>query len=120
MLKITLLGETPSKKNSRNLFIRNGRIINIPSQRHQVWETDVLSQLKAYRGQPAGKVAVIYQFYVKDNGKRDLDNMIASVNDVLVKAHLLADDSWQCLSIGAADAEIDRANPRVEVEIEEE
>lgn len=119
-MKIVLLGSTPSKKNSRNLFVRGGRIVNIPSKRHKEWEDSALLQLGAYKGQAEGKVTIAYQFYVKDNRARDLDNMIASVNDVLVKAGLLADDSWQCLAIGAADAEIDKTNPRVELFIEED
>ena len=57
---------------------------------------------------------------MKDDRKRDLDNMIASCNDCLVKAGLLKDDCWQLLSIGGASAEIDKKNPRAELWIEED
>lgn len=76
-------------------------------------------QLKAYKGQAEGKVTIAYQFYVKDNHSRDVDNMVASVNDVLVKSGLIKDDSWQYLAIGAADAEIDKKQPRVVLWIDE-
>lgn len=118
-MQIKILGQTPSKKNQRNLFVRNGRIVNIPSKKHAEWEKDALLQLRAYKGQADGKVTVAYQFYVKDNRARDIDNMVASVNDVLVKAGLIKDDSWQWVAIGAADAEIDKKNPRVEIWIDE-
>lgn len=72
------------------------------------------------KGSAEGKVTIAYQFFVKDNRRRDLDNMIASVNDVLVKAGLLIDDDWQHLAIGGADAEIDKKSPRVELWIEED
>lgn len=120
-MEITIKGQCPPKKNARQLFVRNGRIVNVPSQRHKAWEQSALQQLKsAFQGQADGKVSAAYHFYVKDNRKRDLDNMIASVNDVLVKAGLLSDDSWQCLSIGGAEAEVDSKDPRVVVWLYEE
>lgn len=90
----------------------------VSSQAFRQWEKDALLQLMAYKGQPDDKVTIAYQFYCKDNRPRDLDNMIASINDVLVKAGLLKSDSWQDLAIGGADAEIDRTNPRVEIFID--
>lgn len=117
---MTLIGQTPAKKNSRRPFIRNGRIMNFPSKKYVEWEQDNLQRLKLeYRGQFDNKITIAYQFYVKDNRDRDIDNMIASCNDCLVKAGLLKSDSWKLLSIGSADAEIDRENPRAELYIEE-
>lgn len=120
-MEIVISGSTPPKKNSRQLFVKNGRIVNIPSAKHKEWEKSALLQLKSeYRGQFEGKVTIAYQFYFKDNRKKDLDNAIASVNDVLVKAGLLKDDCWQMLAIGGADAEIDKDNPRVQLYIAED
>ena len=119
-MRIVLTGQVPAKKNSRRPFIRNGRIMNFPSTRYVSWEKDVLMQLKQWSGQPDKKATITYQFYVKDNRPRDIDNMIASINDALVKAGLLRSDSWQELAIGAADAVIDRENPRVELWLEED
>lgn len=119
-MKITIIGSVPPKKNARQLFVRNGRIVNVPSKRHTEWEQSALVQLKtSVKGQAEGKVTIAYQFFVKDNRRRDLDNMIASVNDVLVKAGLLEDDDWQHLAIGGADAEIDKKNPRVTIWLDE-
>ena len=119
-MQITITGQTPAKKNSRQGVVRNGRIMNFPSKVYSKWEKEALLQLKQWQGKPDGRVTIAYQFYVGDKRKRDLDNMIASVNDVLVKAELLEDDSWQFMSIGGADAEYDKENPRVELWIAEE
>ena len=118
---ITITGETPSKKNSRNLFVKNGRMMNLPSKRYAEWEKDALLQLQSqFKGCAEGKVTIAYTFYVGTLRRKDVDNMIASVNDVLVKAGLIIDDDWQHLAIGAGDAELDRDNPRAELFIEED
>lgn len=120
IVEIIILGQTPAKKNSRRGAVRNGRIMNFPSKIYEAWHKDALIQLKTqYKGQAEGKVTIAYQFYVKDNRARDLDNMIASINDVLVDAGLIKDDSWQCVAIGAADAEYDKDNPRAVIWIGE-
>lgn len=120
-MEIVIDGQTPAKKNSRQGVVRNGRIMNFPSKIYQAWEKAAVLQLKSqFKGQADGKVTLAYQFYVGDKRKRDLDNMIASVNDVLVKVGLLADDSWQCLAIGGADAEYDKKNPRAVIWVDEQ
>jgi Holliday junction resolvase RusA-like endonuclease len=116
MKKITILGSCPSKKNSRQLFVRGGRIVNIPSKIHLEWETQAMFQLKKAERHNY-PITIDYKFYFKDNRKRDLDNAIASVNDILVKAEVIKDDCWQILAIGSATADIDRINPRVELQI---
>lgn len=56
-------------------------------------------------------------FFVKDNRRRDLDNMLTTVQDALVRAGILEDDSWKRLRVGMLDAEIDKNNPRAEITI---
>jgi Holliday junction resolvase RusA-like endonuclease len=120
-MNVTIKGQTPAKKNSRRGVVRNGRIMNFPSKIYMAWEKEALYELKQnYKGQADKPVTIAYSFFVADNRKRDLDNMIASVNDCLVKAGLIKDDCWQYLSIGGANAEIDKKNPRVELWIEED
>ena len=95
--------------------------MSFPSNIYVAWEKDALKQLSTtHKGCADNKVSIAYTFFVKDERRRDLDNMIASCNDVLVKAGLLKDDDWKHVSIGAADAEVDRSNPRVEMWVEEE
>lgn len=56
-------------------------------------------------------------FYCKDLRRRDVSNMLESINDLLVDTGILKDDDWQHLRIGNADAELDRENPRAEITI---
>lgn len=121
-MKLVLYGQTPSQKNNKIIAInrRTGKRFPMTNESTKAWQDDVAIQLKAYKGQAEGKVTIAYQFYVKDMRRRDVDNMVCTVNDALVKAGLIKDDSWLWLAIGAADAEIDKQNPRVELFIEQD
>ena len=120
-MNVIINGQTPAKKNSRRGVVRNGRIMNFPSKIYMEWEKQALVELAmGCKGCAEGPVTIAYNFFVKDDRMRDLDNMIASCNDCLVKAGLLKDDCWQLLSIGGASAEIDKKNPRAELWIEED
>lgn len=115
-MQLTITGQTPSKKNSRRPYVRAGRIMNFPSKKHEEWLKGALWELKKY--QPVkNRVKIDYMFYVADMRKRDVDNMVASINDALVKAGIIEEDSWQKLKISGADASLDRDNPRAEIEI---
>jgi Holliday junction resolvase RusA-like endonuclease len=117
-MNITIYGQVPSQKNAKRMAInkRTGKPFPVTEKRVKEWQDNVHLQLTTqFKGCADSKVTAVYTFFVKDDRRRDIDNMIASVNDALVKAGLLADDDWQHLAIGAADAEIDRSNPRCEI-----
>lgn len=119
-MQVTILGQTPAQKNNKQIArLRDGRTIIVSNKTVQTWQKDAAKQLgTGWIGKTATeKVRVDYMFYVKDRRRRDIDNMIATVNDALVKAQLLVDDSWQWLSIGSADAELDPENPRAVITI---
>jgi len=85
-------------------------------QKVKDWQNATIEELKLlYKGTPDGKVEIDYMFYVQDLRRRDTDNMVCQVNDALVQAGLLEDDSWKHLKLGSADAELDRENPRAEI-----
>ena len=68
----------------------------------------------------AGRM-IKYYFYVKDKRVRDTANMIHGCKayvDGLVKAGVIWKDDWVHLTFGGACVAIDKANPRVELEIE--
>lgn len=117
--KITILGQTPSKKNSR-INTRSGR--SFPSKRYTEWHKSASEQLKALISiSPRGdsdKVTINYMFYVQDLRRRDVSNMIESINDLFVDMGIVKDDDWQHVKIGEGDAELDRENPRAEIRIE--
>ena len=94
-MKIVLLGQCPAQKNEKRMAInrRTGRPFPLTSNKVKQWQLDVAKQLLAYKGQADGKVTITYQFYHKDNRRRDTDNCIASCNDALVKA-VRASHAW--------------------------
>lgn len=120
--KIVLTGQTPSQKNSKNVGVnpKTGRVFVASNKIVKDWQKTALVEATLWqqRNLPEPceeKLFATYMFFVKDMRRRDLDNMIASCNDVLVKAGILEDDSWQWLGLSGADAVVDSTNPRVEI-----
>lgn len=121
-MKITLLGETPSKKNSR-INTKSGR--SFPSARYQKWHKAVVSQLedllltKQIKRFIGCKVKLIATFYHGDLTRRDSDNQLSSILDTLVDVGILDDDNWKVIPLKLIVDEYDKGNPRCEIEIEE-
>ena len=121
-VRITILGSVPAQKNDKIIAVnsRTGKRFPMSSPNVKAWQNSAAMQLLQYKGTADRKVTIHYMFYVPNDVARDLDNMIATVNDALVKRGLVKDDSWQWVRLGSADAEIDRKNPRVTLWIEED
>lgn len=120
-MHIKLTGSIPSKKNSRVGFVRNGRVMNIPNKAYKEWHDDAIYQLRAQGTLEANfeGVEAIITLYSKDNRRRDMDNQLGSIMDLLVDYGVLRDDSWQCVpritvihggvdKVGGADIVIER------------
>lgn len=116
---MTILGQTPAQKNSKQIFFNKstGKPFITSNDIVKVWQKQALQQLQLYSAKYGGRVTIDYRFYCKDNRKRDIDNMIATVNDSLQAANIIEGDHWQVLEIGSAKAEIDKDNPRCEINI---
>lgn len=91
----TLTGEVPSKKNGR-IATRSGR--NFPSQAYVDWHRSASLQVIA-QGRPVAPITkcrqVAMRFYHADKHRRDTNNQMASVFDLLVDCRVLADDNWR-------------------------
>lgn len=137
-MKITILGQTPSQKNSKQVGTNRytGKTFVTSNTNVKNWQKDALRQLLSVSKRFSGRIRIDYRFYVKDNVQRDIDNMIASINDILQDANsemkiqrgkvkpvkgtgIIFGDHWQVLEIGSAIAEIDKENPRAEITITE-
>lgn len=80
--------------------------MNLPSEAHEVWyedaSTQIDTQLRQQREETPDlqwnlpircKVHVSYRFVRTGKAKVDVDNLIASLNDLLVRKSIIADDS---------------------------
>ena len=120
VLLFTIYGRVPSKKNSRNLFVRGGKLFNIPSKRYKEWHEEASAQLVPHLLQrPLEKIKSIeVSFYAPDKRKSDLTNKTESIMDLLVDNGILEDDSWFIVgSLFIYFKGVDRENPRCEVKI---
>jgi Holliday junction resolvase RusA-like endonuclease len=118
---IVISGQTPSHKNSKQMFVSRttGKMFPANNKKYLAWrngaEIEVLNQAK-YRY--TGAVEIEMWFFVRDKRPRDLDNMVASVLDVLVAASVISDDNcFVVRGIHAYLGDVDQANPRAEIEI---
>ena len=89
-----LLGETPSKKNSRVFVQKIGRLL--PSKQYQKWHAEALDQLilQGIR-RVQGECGITLAFTHGDLRRRDSDNGTSSILDLLVDAGVLPDDNWR-------------------------
>lgn len=99
-----LMGETPSKKNSRQVF-RGGR--NIPSKNYLRWlkraEIEIFRQGILV---PAiiCPIEVKLVFHHSDERTRDTDNQVSSILDLLKGIHVIKDDNWKIVRKITAEA----------------
>lgn len=113
----TLYGQVPPKKNSKRLVRVRGWTKLIPSEAHEVWHREQSFMIRRPENGAIQKGILHATFYVRDNQRRDLSNMLESVQDLLVDCGVIEDDCWQVLQIGEIRGEIDRKCPRVELAI---
>ena len=96
MIQLKIAGRVISKKNGRNLFIRNGRQMNLPKKSYKAYEASAIEQLRFYSLTTptiTKPVRVYYNFYIKGKWDIDVDNAEASINDVLQKSGIIEDDA---------------------------
>lgn len=99
-----LMGETPSKKNSRQVF-RGGK--NIPSKNYLRWlkraEIEIFRQGILV---PAiiCPIEVKLVFHHSDERTRDTDNQVSSILDLLKGIHVIKDDNWKIVRKITAEA----------------
>lgn len=124
-MKLTISGDCPSKKNGKRIVTnkKTGKPFMISSERHNNWEKEALvelkNQFKDYKivDYPISVTAVFYNGSLR---RKDLDNQISSVLDVMVKAGVLEDDNVKFVdSIQLQYGGLDRENPRSEIFIDD-
>lgn len=100
-MTLTLHSETPAKKNSR-ITLPNGR--TIPSKQYRQWHGGAMSeieiQMMCKRGEQLKTpidypIGITISFTHGDLRRRDSDNSVSSILDLLQDSGILADDNWQ-------------------------
>ena len=117
-IKISINGRISSKKNSRNIFVKKGKLYNIPSKNYATWHKGAIEQLKDCRG--FGVISKVdnieLRFFAPDRRKFDLTNKAESIMDLLVDFGLLVDDNCEVVKdLRMFYCGVDRENPRCEV-----
>ena len=110
--------ETPSKKNSRVIDRRTGR--SFPSTVYREWHKNAATWLKANYDLPAlddGPFCLYLGFTHGDRRRRDSDNGVSSILDLLVDLKMLPDDNWDVVRKISVENRYDKGNPGCEIAI---
>lgn len=115
--KIVIQGQVPSQKNSKTISYnyRTGRPFIRTEDRVKVWQ---LASSMLLRGIPPihNEVSIDMWFFNKDRRKRDIDNMMTSVLDLLKNNEIIDDDNcFVVRELSGSFCGVDKNNPRVEV-----
>jgi len=104
----------------RNARIKN-RIIPVYTQSAIDWRTETILLAKNWANlnqwqMAEGKVIVRLWFYFPDRRKRDTHNTLKALMDALEESHIYENDRYALPHI--MNYEVDKENPRVELEFE--
>ena len=120
VLVLTIDGETPSKKNSR-ITLANGK--SIPGAAYRRWHAGAMLQVRSQLARRNWKeplsvpVSVFVAFTHGDYRRRDGDNGLNSIMDLLVDCEVIEDDKWTIVTNTHISHTYDRGNPRCTVVI---
>lgn len=88
----------PAKKNNR-VVLNNG--VNIPSKEFRIWHRNhlgTLKELKRKHGTFTCPVSISLGIAFGDHRRRDLDNALTSVIDLVKDSGIILDDDWRHVS----------------------
>lgn len=121
MIKYTVKLPPISKKNSQQILINRAtnRPFIMPSKQYKEYEKNALWFLKPLPKRPIDiAVEVKCTFYMPTKRKVDLTNLLEAIDDILVKAGVLADDNSTIVaSHDGSRVLYDKENPRTEIVI---
>lgn len=100
MIKIIIPMHTIPKKNSQQILInkKTGRPFISQSKRYLEFERNCEMFLYQHQYKIDTPVNLKCTFYVPDRRKRDLANLLESIQDILVKYGVIADDNYEIVA----------------------
>ena len=118
-MEFTILGATPSKKNSRILNTKTKR--SFPNPRYKEWHDYAIlqtrSQLQGWKAPVP--CSIVVTFFHADKHRRDSDNAMSSILDMLKDNGTIIDDCWEYVRHEESWNEYDKGNARCVIEITE-
>ena len=119
-MTIIIPGRPATKKNSSRI-VRAGKFNKLlPSETYERYEKEALWHLKKYRDRYANPVQVKCLYWLPDRRWwPDLVGLLQATSDILQAAGILEDDRLILNYDGSRIVGLDKANPRVEIEIVE-
>lgn len=114
--RLFLRGHVPGKKNAWKRSAKGG--MHLPSSVRSEIDSLVLQARAQWKREPLEAAAISASFYVKD-GARDLDNAYTCIQDVLVKAGVIRNDTIKRVAAFSACAIISTVEESVTVIVSE-
>jgi Holliday junction resolvase RusA-like endonuclease len=119
VIKLTIFGQPITKKNSQQIIMAGKRPCVIPSKAFRAYEKLAKAQLSTYPYQHKGKVEITCLYWLETARMPDLTNLLAATHDILEHCGIIENDRDIVSVDGSRIMGVDRANPRVEIEIKE-
>lgn len=121
ILKITILGDPRTKKNSAQIFRNGSKPFISPSKAFKRYSEEFLWQVpKSAKICICGPVNACCVYYMATRRRVDLLNLLEASMDLLVEAGVLADDNSRIVAgHDGSRVRYDKDNPRVEIVIED-
>jgi len=113
-IEFTIYGIPRTKKNSQQILrTKAGRPFITQSKVSKQFESDSIMQVPQYARIGIDVPCVVTTiFFMPDNRRVDLSNLISASHDILVRSGVLKDDNRKIAAVINAWAETDKANPR--------
>lgn len=116
MIALTILGDVPSKKNSKQIVYVKQRPLIISSSNYKKWHKQALVQLQGIKPVTESIERVELAFYPSTKRRADATNKAESVMDLLVDAGIIEDDNWFVVpEVRPKLGGVDKENPHCEV-----
>lgn len=115
MVKFSITGRIPSKKNSKIIICRGKYPTMLPSKAHQEWHREASRQLnQTPKCKEIAEISII--IFAPDKRKGDLTNKAESLLDLLVDNGIIQDDNWfEIPKLTLIFGGIDVKTPRAEI-----